>query len=108
MRRGRHGDGRRRARALRRRAPARRTAASGRRATRASAANMARAFAVPLAGEGAALAVLAPALLVLLGVAPADYVATLADAGVGGAAAAPRPRRAPRGALPRARRGTLS
>ena len=47
-----------------------------------------RAFAVPLAGEGAALAVLAPALLVLLGVDAADYVATLADAASGGAAAA--------------------
>ena len=47
-----------------------------------------RAFAVPLAGEGAALAVLAPALLVLLGIDAADYVATLADAASGGAAAA--------------------
>ena len=100
MRRGRHGDGRRCARALRRRAPARldgRLRKAG--YARQRGEEWSRALAVPLAGEGAALAVLAPALLVLLGVDAADYVAPARGRGVrrrrGGARAL---RRAPRGA----------
>ena len=83
------------------------TAASGRRGRAPAGREWSRAFAVPLAEEGAALAVLAPALLVLLGV-DAGNTWRRHDAASGGAAAALGLFGAPRGALPRARETALS